>query len=746
MNHRIPTNEPPVVHPAEVVIVGGGVTGCVAAIAAARLGVQTVLIHNRPVFGGPSSTECSANADGSFVCGASEYVNANARECGIIDELKTEARYRKSVGHDQHWSLLLREWVEREPAIQCLLNTEAYAVETDGPRIRTVTARTLESGLTWRFEAPLFIDCSGDSFLGFAAGAEFRHGREGRDEFNESLAPETPDRKTMGSSISFRAIDVGHPVPFKPPPWAMKFTSDAEFPFRPHTNPRKGYWWLEYGGELDTLADNETIYRKLLSLLFGIWDHVKNHGDHGADHFVINWISSLPAKRESRRLMGDYLLTQRDLLHPPGFPDAVAYGGWPIDLHPPEGFFAKGHPGSPPPFIFPGTYPIPFRCLYSRTIENLMMAGRNISVTHVALGTTRVMATCALLGQAVGTAAFLAIKYGVGPRAIATDHARELRHLLYREDAALPESRCPYPFNLASRARVTAESTMRLSRPGPIRDAMPLLAPPRDPAVYDPCNEPPADRRRAQMFPVSSEHLRRITVYFNHPGPADAEVELSLHPAKGFNDFTPTPALRSVTQAVPPGRGVAVTFDLDVPVTPGDLYYFVLSATPGVEVCLCRRYLPGLYLKPDGCYPANDHLAFEMEPPQDVFGGENVINGLTRAGRQPNMWLSDPDRPLPQSLTLTFDMPRTVSAVEFLFDTNLHHAPTTGAARECVRDYRLCACVAEQWETVLEIRDNYFRRRCHHFPPVHASALRLTVTATQGDPSARVYEVRVFEA
>ncbi len=730
----------------DLVIVGGGVTGCVAAIEAARLGVKTALVHNRPVLGGPSSSECCANSDGSFICGASEYVNAEAREGGILDEMKTEAKYRKGKGHDEHWSLLLREWVEREENIQLFMNSEAYEVKMSGRKIKSVFVRMLESQRTFCFDAPLFIDCSGDSFLGFSAGAKFRCGREGRDEFSESLALEKPDNKTMGSSIAFRAIDVGHPVKFQPPPWAMKFPTDEDFPFRTHRNPRKGYWWLEYGGELDTIRDNEEIYRKLLSILFGVWDHVKNHGDHSADNYVINWISSIPAKRESRRLIGDYILTQNDVTGHTDFPDAVAYGGWPIDLHPPEGFFYKGHPGSPPPFVFPGVYQIPFRSLYSTNISNLMMAGRNISVTHVALGSTRVMATCAMTGQAVGTAAFLSKKYKATPRKISEKHIQELKTLLYREDAGVLGDNCPIIGNIAGSAKVTADSVMLLGETGSSSGTMPLMAPPRNPAFYDPCNVPPADRRRAQMFPVSGDYLESVSIFFDNLNTDAVEVEFSLHEAQGFNDFTPTPALKSLKKTLCSGKNVMVPFDVCSAVTPGKLYYFVLSPLSGVEVHLSKRYLQGLYLKPDGCYLSNDNMVFKVAPPQNIFVPENVVNGLTRGGDWPNLWISDTEDQLPHNLTLEFEEIEKVNAVELIFDTNLRVQVMEGVAPECVRDYQISVIENGEWRTIVEVTGNYFRRRRHVFPEIAVSAVRLTVSGTNGDKSARVYEFRVFNA
>ena len=214
----------------DFVVVGGGVAGTVAAIAAARLGVKTALVQNRPVLGGPSGSECCQNSDGAFITGAPEYVNRGAMETGILEEMRREAYYRSANGWQQHWSLVMREWAEREVNLTLLMNTEVHEVETEKNRIVSLKARTLGSETEYVLKAPLFADCSGDSFVGFSAGAEYRMGREAQSEFGESLAPEKADKKTMGSSIAFRAVDMGRPVPFKAPEWAYKIHSDEDLP------------------------------------------------------------------------------------------------------------------------------------------------------------------------------------------------------------------------------------------------------------------------------------------------------------------------------------------------------------------------------------------------------------------------------------------------------------------------------------------------------------------------------------
>ncbi len=712
-------------HEVDLLVVGGGVSGTVAAIAAARRGLKTVLVHNRPVLGGPSSSECSCNSDGACVNGAQEYVNRNARECGVLEEMKLEAFYRRANGWEQHWSLVMREWAEREPNLTLLLNTEAYEVAMNGSRIESVKARTLGSELTHIIAAPLFIDCSGDSFVAAAAGAEFRVGREARDEFGESLGQEKADLKTMGSSISFRAIDLGYPVPFVPPPWAYKINGDEDLPYRIHNNPKQGYWWLEYGGELDTISDNEQIYRTLLSVLYGVWDHVKNGGDHGAENYAINWIAPCPGKRESRRLMGDYILTQNDVLNHPDFPDTVAYGGWPIDLHPPEGVFGKDHPGSPPPFIYPGTYPIPFRCLYSRNIDNLMMGGRNISVTHVALGTTRLMATCALCGQAIAAAAVLALQYGIIPREVGRDHIRELQTILTEDDSVLPILPLPVK-GLSATASASSELTLRMPE---TTSTEPLIA--LDCETFDPCDVPPADRRRAQMFTTSSDILEAVRIRFKASQPVMAEALLLDADHR---------AIASAKAQIADG---VTEFNFNAETTPGARYAIMLPALPGVEICLHHRYLPGLDRKLDGCYLDNNNWCFETVPPLRLYPASNAVNGLSRVtGAAPNMWISKPGPP--QHLELDFGREQSISRVELIFDTNLDKPCYCGVPRECVRDYEVQAWQDGQWQTVLNVTGNYQRRRLHTFDPVSAGKFRLLVTATNGDPSARVYEFRCF--
>lgn len=258
------------------------------------------------------------------------------------------------------------------------------------------------------------------------SGAEFRIGREARDEFDEDIAPEIADRKTTGMSCLLQGRETTSPHTFIPPEWAYTYPDDGCFPERDHQlTGNQNFWWIELGGEQDSIHDTEALRDELLKVTFGVWDHIKNQGNHNAENWALEWIGFLPGKRESRRYIGDHILMQNDIRAEGRFEDIVAYGGWTMDDHFPAGF---KHPGYPNIFHpAPSPYGIPYRSLYSKNIDNLLFAGRNISATHAALSSTRVMATCSVIGQAVGTAASIAVKNNLSPRGVYREKLGELK-------------------------------------------------------------------------------------------------------------------------------------------------------------------------------------------------------------------------------------------------------------------------------------------------------------------------------
>ena len=717
----------------DLLVVGGGVAGVVAAIAAAREGVSTVLMQNRPVLGGVSSAEYG-EGNGRYVNGAYNYVHRNARECGIIEELKNSNAWHVKNGYESCWSQVLREAVEKEKNIALLMNTEALDVEMEKDRIKAVHARCLNSEINYTIFADYFIDASGDGFF-VAAGAEYRMGREGRAEFNESLAPEQPDSKTMGSSIAFKAHDAGHPVQFKAPPGAFHFESDAELPFRDHSSLNYGYWWLEYGGELDTILDNEEIYKTLRNILYGIWDHVKNGGDHGADNYVIDWISPITGKRESRRIMGDVILNQNDIMENRNFLDAVAYGGWPIDIHPPEGVFSHGHPGSEPPFFFPPLYAIPFRSLYSRNISNLMMAGRNISVSHAALGSTRVMATCALCGQAVGTAAALLKKFHCMPRELFEYHIMDLRILLQKNDHLVPERPVRITDDLAASAKLSADSTFSFRMMQPT-GSEPLEWEPK--STLDPCDVPPEDRRKGQFFTLDGNRLDAIELQLDNANSQSADITMRLRKEPFGNDIAVSKA------SVPSGAGRIAKFNFNLKNLQPGSYVFILEPASGVSFKTSKAHLPGIYRKSDGCYPNYNNMVFNVVPMQKPYPIGGIVNDFGRPSENgPNLWISEEG--FPQCVTLQWDAPVSFNRLDLVFDTNLDEYRYGQIPQECIRDFTVEVEQDGNMTQLLEENGNYLRFRRFDFKqPITTAKMRIRLLASNGDTCARLYGVHAY--
>jgi hypothetical protein len=415
-------------HKADMCVIGGGLAGLSAALAAARHGLKVVLMHDRPVLGGNASSEIRMWPSGAR--------GDNNRETGIIEEILLENYYLNPFSNYSIWDSILYSKARYQEGLTLLLNCSCNNLEMQGNRIRSVKGWQLTTETWHKVDAEIFADCSGDSILAPLSGAEFRIGRESCEEFHEDIEPSVADKNTMGLSCLIQARETNSPQKFIPPQWVYKYDTDDYLHNRPHRIDETNYWWMEVGGVNDSIGDTEKIRDELLKIAFGVWDHIKNHGDHNADYWVLDWIGFLPGKRESRRYVGDYILTQNDIRSEGRFEDLAAYGGWPMDDHNPLGF---DFPGEPTVFhLAPSPYGIPYRCLYSRNIENLMFAGRNISVTHAALSSTRVMRTCSIVGQAVGTASYIAVKKQTSPRGVCKKYMGELQNMLMEDDCYLP--------------------------------------------------------------------------------------------------------------------------------------------------------------------------------------------------------------------------------------------------------------------------------------------------------------------
>ena len=433
-------------HTCDLCVVGGGLSGTIAALSAARHGLKVVLIQDRPMLGGNCSSEIRM-----WVRGARGYWN---RETGILAEFEEENIYRNPTLAPTLWDSVLFGKVKENKNITLLLNASCLNAKCENNKIESVTAWQLTTYTWHNVKAKYFADCSGDSVLAPLCGAKHRIGREGNAEFNETIGPVISDSKTMGMSLLLQARETDHPVNFTPPEWANVYETDEDIDIkkssvkysetRSHEIGTSGcnLWWMELGGDTEAISNTEETRDELLKVAFGIWDHIKNKGSHGYDNWELEWIGFLPGKRESVRYIGEHILTQNDILSGGQFDDAVAYGGWPMDDHNPKGFKANSiddkasvmHPA-------PSPYGIPYRCLYSVNIENLFFAGRNISATHAAMSSTRVMATCSLLGQALGTAASICFKNNLKPKDLNDSYITLLQNTLMDDGVFIPNKK-----------------------------------------------------------------------------------------------------------------------------------------------------------------------------------------------------------------------------------------------------------------------------------------------------------------
>lgn len=416
-------DEAPVAGQYDLVVVGGGIAGISAAVSAARLGCKVALINDRPVLGGNNSSEIRVHLGGRIEVGPYKKLGNLQKEFG-------PTRGGNAQPGDYYEDDKKSELVANEKNITLFSNYRAIGVQMDGQKIRSVIAKHIETGQEQRFEAPLFSDCTGDGTIGYLAGADYRMGRESRDEFGESTAPEKADKMTMGASVQWYSVDDKKPSSFP------AFSYGVEFNDKNSEKVMMGEWTWETGMNYDQIKDFERIRDYGLLVVYSNWSYLKNGMKENSQYRnrKLGWVAYVSGKRESRRLMGDYILKEDDIRKYMVHEDGTAASTWTIDLHYPDPANTANFPDqefkSIAKHIEIYPYPIPYRCLYSRNVDNLFMAGRNISVTHVALGTVRVMRTTGMMGEVVGMAASLCKKYKVNPRGVYRSYLNDLKELM----------------------------------------------------------------------------------------------------------------------------------------------------------------------------------------------------------------------------------------------------------------------------------------------------------------------------
>ena len=764
----------------DVVVCGGGLAGFCAAVAAARYGAKTCLVHNRPVLGGNSSSEVGVTPHGAAA------FHAYARETGIISEALIEERARNHAEIYENgwtnsvWDMVLYDLVQRTPDLTLHLNTDIRSVEMrDQRNIAAVLAVVQNAETELRLDARTFIDCTGDGIVADAAGCQWRMGSEGRDEFNEPHAPPKASNDTMGNSIHFLARDTGAPAPFKAPDWAVKH-EDASYFYQQGRLPKEkrgGFWWLEIGVPYHTIYDAETIRHELTRHALGVWDWMKNKDPKTVDlvrNYALDWIGQVPGKRESRRIMGRYLMTEHDILNKTVFPDEVAFGGWFVDLHTPGGLLAKtsepsaaagGHEDEYDTFSdysamsYCGPYGIPLRILLAKDCDNLMMAGRNVSVTHAALGTVRVMGTTALMGEAAGIAAAIGLQRGHDFDQIVSQDITEIQQRLLANGCFLPNDFNQDTRELARLAKATASSELSLDGVAPetpgFHDGLKIW---RDQPQY---GIERLEVRRGQLIGTEGGCIESIELCLSNDSATAETLEVKLYAAEHIWDYRAEPCkpLTSGKLTVPAGKNIWVKWllNLELPQTiqPGSFLRVDALANINLHWHTAKKIIPGhmaMYaISPNRMRRfGNGHtLAYKISPPQKPFSPSQVVSGVTRPHRATNLWVSDANQPLPQWLELSWSQPQKISEIQLVFPGHLireyHAYGPFYRDSQCPRDYTIEVFTGGNWQRVAEIKDNYQRLRRHQLAAaVTTDKLRVVIIATNGDPSASIYEIRCY--
>lgn len=741
----------------DLVIVGGGMPGICAAIQAARLGLSVALVQARGYLGGNASPEIRVTIEGGD--GSGEF-NFYARESGIMEELRLENKYRNPQGNVYLWHDVLLDAIYAEKNIALYLNTYVDEVDTDDEGcILAVEGSQSGCERRWRFIAPLFMDDTGDGTVGFLAGASYRMGREGKAEYGESIAPETEDNLTMLSTLSFYTKDTGRDAPFTLPQYAQnERVKDAlhhrEIPDRiPGHSRWEGYrmqWFYETGCGMHQVDDTEAINAQHRTLVNGIWNHIKHSDNYQSNTFDFEYVSPVPGKRESRRLVGDYIMTQHDIQNQPHFPDAIGHGGWSVDLHAMEGFFSTDLENKH--YILKGVYEIPYRASYTSKVPNLWTIGRSLSVSHVALGTMRVMATLAVVGQAAACAAYLCKLHGTNAVGVYQHHLPALQQLIVKNDQYIPQIMRVDPADAMQSATVQASSQQRCE----------VI-----PTEKTPITGYPLAQETALVIPAQGQ-LEHVAVLLNASKDTTLQYRVSC-PDKPQN-YDPAVLLCEGAVAIAAQDEFAwVKLPIGKEIGCGKAFVS-FAANPDCQLATVQDNLNGVLFLQHAPSPLGTYFDLQSNQPKaatweqifdvvpcfttsaktEIYASSNVANGMIRNDALPSIWLSEPSDIAP-TLEATFAQVTEIGQATLVFDSSLHKRyynfeliEAQNVYPSLVKAFVLLAKVDGTWQEVARVAENHQRICKVAFPPVAASALKLCVTETNGASRAAVYEIRAM--
>lgn len=746
-------NEKVVTLATSLTVVGGGLAGVCAAVTAARQGVKVVLVQDRPVLGGNASSEVRL-----WILGATSHMGNNnrwAREGGLIDEILIENLYRNRESNSLIFDTILLEKVKTEENITLLLNTAMYDLEkASDNRIAAVKAFCSQNSTHYVIKSPFFCDASGDGILAFQAGAAFRMGAESMNEFGEKFAPDVEDYgELLGHSMYFFSKRAGAPVKYVPPAYALKdITQIPRHKSLSSTDMGPRLWWLEYGGRTDTIHETENIKWELWKVIYGVWDHIKNSGEfEDVDDLTLEWVATIPGKRESRRFEGHYMLTQQDVIEQRRHDDAVAFGGWSVDLHPSDGIYSD-KPGCNQ-WHSKGIYGIPYRCYVARDIENLWLAGRIISASHVAFGSSRVMATCAHGGQAVGMAAALCFEEQKEPAQLTEPLLmKELQQRLSIEGQGIPDIAIDGKGNLASSANITPSSTYTLKELPFDGDWLPL------------------SQGTGQLLPVRAGAVLKSKIQVKAKEATTLRVELKT--CSRLGSHTPDVLIETLDITTEAGTQFvelpfAATLDKDQ-------YAFLLfRSNEAISLRTSEIRLTGVLSvfnkvnkavsnsgkqEPDADIgvdtfefwtperrPAGKNIAMAFDQSLQLFDADHLTNGFLRPILRTNAWAAE-QGDLSPSVTMTWDTPQTINEIRLFWDNDYDH-PLESSLMEhpedvmpfCVRNYKI---FNDNGELIFEMKGNHQTiNKVEFSDPIETTCLRLELEQPVNNVPAALFEI-----
>lgn len=741
---------------ADLVITGGGLAGTCCAITAAREGLKVVLVQDRPVLGGNGSSEIRL-----WILGATSHMGNNnrwAREGGVVDELLVENMYRNPEGNAVIFDTVLLDKVVSEPNITLLLNTAVIEVQKSTPdKIESLKAFCSQNSTSYQLKAPLFCDASGDGVVGFLSGAAFRMGAESQEEFGEKFAPSSEYGELLGHSLYFYSKDTGKPVNFVPPGFALD--DITKIPRYRRFNTKEfgcNLWWIEYGGRLDTVHDTETIKWELWKVVYGVWNYIKNSGQFPeAKNLTLEWVGTIPGKRETRRFEGDYILRQQDVVEQRVHEDAVAVGGWSIDLHPADGVFSE-KPGCNQ-WHSKGVYQIPYRCYYSKNIRNLFLAGRIISASHVAFGSSRVMATNAHGAQAVAMAAVLCREKEFLPADLyKKDLIQQLQQRLLKRGQFIPGLVLKDERDLVQQAMITASSELHLAEI------------PEDGALKT------LEYSSAQMLPLQNGKVPLLIIHTQSE--QDTVLKIALQVSSKPGNYTPDVLLEEKEVKIVPGRN-CIRLSFESLLVNTQYAFLVVRKNPVVKLHYSLKRITGILSvfnqvneavsnfgiqTPAGDIgidtfefwcpqrrPEGHNIALKIEPPLACFGVENIRNGISRPTRRPNAWVADLTDPEPW-LKLEWTEKKNIRTITLKFDTDFDHPMESvlmghpeNVMPFCVRKYKI---YDDAHRLVYQHEDNHQSINTITFPEsVWTRYLTIELEHPSSEVSAALFEILCYE-